>query len=66
MTIRRAWIAVAFLLLFGSISSQAQSGIAPEEYKQRRAALMSKMEPNSVAIFKARDVSVRSNDVNYQ
>jgi len=26
---------------------------------------MSKMEPNSIAIFKARDESVRSNDVNY-
>jgi Xaa-Pro aminopeptidase len=60
------WVAVAFLLLVGSISAEAQSGIAPEEYRQRRAALMSKMEPNSVAIFKARDVSVRSNDVNYQ
>ena len=59
------WIAVAFLFLFGSFAAQAQSGITPEEYGQRRAVLMSKMEPNSVAIFKARDVSVRSNDVNY-
>ncbi|MCX6142739.1 MAG: aminopeptidase P N-terminal domain-containing protein [Ignavibacteriales bacterium] len=60
------WIAVAFLLLFGSIEAQAQSGVTPEEYRQRRAVLMLKMEPNSVAIFKARDVSVRSNDANYQ
>jgi Xaa-Pro aminopeptidase len=59
------WIVAAFLLLFGSIAAQAQSGITPEEYKQRRAVLMSKLEPNSVAIFKARDATVRSNDVNY-
>jgi Xaa-Pro aminopeptidase len=59
------WVAVAFLLLFGDIAAQAQSGITPEEYRQRRVVLMSKMEPNSIAIFKARDVSVRSNDVNY-
>jgi Xaa-Pro aminopeptidase len=60
------WIIVACFLVLGSISLRAQSGITPEEYKQRRALLVSKMEPNSVAIFKARDVSVRSNDVNYQ
>ncbi len=59
------WIFVACLLVLGGITAQSQSGIAPEEYKQRRALLMSKMEPNSIAIFKARDASVRSNDVNY-
>ena len=26
---------------------------------------MARMEPNSIAIFKAKDPSVRSNDVNY-
>lgn len=60
------WMFVACFLVLGTISLRAQSGITPEEYKQRRALLMSKMEPHSVAIFKARDVSVRSNDVNYQ
>ena len=67
MTTRPAlrWYAVAFFLLFNGIAAQAQSGITPEEYRQRRVVLMSKMEPNSVAIFKARDASVRSNDVNY-
>jgi Xaa-Pro aminopeptidase len=59
------WLVVACLLLVGTITVRAQSGITPEEYKQRRNLLMSKMEPNSVAILKARDVSVRSNDVNY-
>ena len=67
MTTRRAtkWSIVVCVLMHGSIAAQAQSGIAPEEYKQRRALLMSKMDPNSIAIFKARDASVRSNDVNY-
>jgi len=67
MTTRLAmrWIVVGCFLVLGSIAARAQSGITPEEYKQRRASLMSKMEPNSVAIFKARDASVRSNDVNY-
>lgn len=40
-------------------------GIKPNEYKQRRALLMAKMEPNSIAIFKAKDPANRSNDVNY-
>jgi Xaa-Pro aminopeptidase len=60
------WIFVACFLVLGSTTARGQSGIAPEEYRQRRALMMSKMEPNSVAIFKARDASVRSNDVNYQ
>ena len=59
------WIVVACLLVLGGVTARAQSGITTEEYKQRRALLMSKMEPNSIAIFKARDASVRSNDVNY-
>ncbi len=67
MTTRLAtrWIFVACFLVLGSVTARAQSGITPEEYRQRRALLMSKMEPNSIAIFKARDASVRSNDVNY-
>jgi Xaa-Pro aminopeptidase len=67
MTIRPAvrWLSVACLFVLIGMTGRAQTGITPEEYKQRRALLMSKMEPNSVAIFKARDVSVRSNDVNY-
>ncbi len=60
------WMFVACFLTLGGISARAQSGITPAEYKQRRALLISKMEPHSVAIFKARDVTVRSNDVNYQ
>jgi Xaa-Pro aminopeptidase len=39
--------------------------IKPDEYKQRRSLLMAKMEPNSIAIFKAKDPNNRSNDVNY-
>jgi Xaa-Pro aminopeptidase len=67
MTIRHAvkWGIVACVLVLSSITAQAQSGITREEYRQRRAKLMSKMEPNSIAIFKARDASIRSNDVNY-
>jgi Xaa-Pro aminopeptidase len=59
------WMIVATLTLLGATAARAQSGITPEEYKQRRAALMSKMEPNSVAIFKARDAVVRSRDTYY-
>jgi Xaa-Pro aminopeptidase len=40
--------------------------ITPNEYHQRRAALLAKMEPNSIAVFKANDPDNRSNDVNYQ
>jgi len=41
------------------------AGISPDEYRQRRGLLMSKMEPNSIAVFKANDPDNRSNDVNY-
>jgi Xaa-Pro aminopeptidase len=59
------WFWMLCLPVVISVAAHAQSGITPEEYRQRRALLMSKMEPGSVAIFKARDASVRSNDVNY-
>jgi Xaa-Pro aminopeptidase len=68
---RRPQIAacLAFLILAVPYYAAAQKlddiRITPEEYKQRRALLMSKMEPNSIAIFKAKDYSNRSNDVNY-
>ena len=60
---------LAFLILavpfYAAALQQDDVRITPEEYKQRRAMLMSKMEPNSIAIFKAKDFSNRSNDVNY-
>jgi Xaa-Pro aminopeptidase len=64
---------LAGLLLIQSFTLLAQPGkpgeessrIRPEEFQQRRALLMTKMEQNSIAIFKARDASNRSNDVNY-
>ena len=67
MAIRHAlrWISVTCLLILVASMAIGQLNIRPDEYKQRRALLLAKMEPNSVAIFKARDVSVRSNDVNY-
>ncbi len=51
--------------LYAIAQKQDDTRITPEEYGQRRAYLVSKMEPNSIAIFKARDFSNRSNDVNY-
>lgn len=64
-----AAVCVAFISLAVPFYAAAQKHddirITPEEYKQRRALLMSKMEPNSIAIFKAKDFSNRSNDVNY-
>jgi len=60
---------LAFLILavpfYAAALQQDDVRITPEEYKQRRAMLMAKMEPNSIAIFKAKDFSNRSNDVNY-
>jgi Xaa-Pro aminopeptidase len=41
-------------------------GIRPEEYRQRRTAVMSEMDSTSVAIFRANDMIVRSNDVYYR
>jgi len=62
------------LVLLGSPTTSAQlntkieelTGIKAEEYRQRRALVLSKMEPNSIAIFKAADPRNRSNDVNYE
>ena len=51
--------------LYAIAQKQDDTRITPDEYRQRRAHLISKMEPNSIAIFKARDFSNRSNDVNY-
>jgi Xaa-Pro aminopeptidase len=41
-------------------------GIRPEEYRQRRSALMANMEANSVAIFRAQDYVRRSGDEDYR
>ncbi|MCX6134026.1 MAG: aminopeptidase P N-terminal domain-containing protein [Ignavibacteriales bacterium] len=63
-----AWIiAISTLTAFGQSPDNTAEAlrIKPEEYKQRRALLMAKMEPNSIAIFKAKDPANRSNDVNY-
>lgn len=68
----RRLIVVCFILIcsfpaFGQSAARNESSlrIKPEEYKQRRTLLMAKMEPNSIAIFKSKDPSNRSNDVNY-
>jgi len=68
----RQLLVVCFVLFF-SFTAFEQSvarndgalKIRPEEYRQRRALLMAKMEPGSIAIFKAKDPANRSNDVNY-
>lgn len=67
MTTRLAsrWIIVACFVLLADLPTFAQPRIKPEEFRQRRALLMTKMEPNSIAIFKAKDPVNRSNDVNY-
>jgi len=70
LTTRR--ITVAFFLLIivlGTAQAFTAGGnparLRPEDYQQRRALLLARMEPNSIAIFKARDAANRSNDVNY-
>ena len=69
--VRRVLVVCLILLdtvtLLGQLSpkSENQVRLKPEDYKQRRALLMAKMEPNSIAIFKAKDPNNRSNDVNY-
>lgn len=40
--------------------------IQPEEYRQRRSELISKMDSVSLAIFRANDMIPRSNDVDYR
>ena len=57
--------AVPFLAAQSKEQQRKPAGISPDEYRQRRAVLMSKMEPNSIAVFKANDPDNRSNDVNY-
>lgn len=76
MTTRSAvrWlIVVCFVLLdtmilLGQLSAKSENSVRlkPDDYEQRRALLMARMEPNSIAIFKAKDPSNRSNDVNYR
>jgi Xaa-Pro aminopeptidase len=41
-------------------------GIKPEEYRQRRSALLAKMSPNSIAVLRSRDNTPRSGDENYR
>ncbi len=67
MTTRCAlrWIVLVCLVFFAELPSLGQLRIKAEEYRQRRSLLMTKMEPNSIAIFKAKDPVNRSNDVNY-
>ncbi|HTY39120.1 MAG TPA: aminopeptidase P N-terminal domain-containing protein [Bacteroidota bacterium] len=75
MNLRRASLRVLVILTLAvsSVPMHAQPaatsgttiGIAREEYKHRREQLMAAMEPNSIAIFKAKDPANRSNDVNY-
>ncbi len=43
-----------------------KASIPPDEYRQRRQALIEKLEPHSVAVFISRTPAVRSNDVNYR
>jgi Xaa-Pro aminopeptidase len=76
MTTRRAarlFIVCCLVLLcsltaLGQLNSKIEelTGIRAGEYGLRRALLLSKMEPNSIAVFRANDPRNRSNDVNYQ
>jgi Xaa-Pro aminopeptidase len=66
------WITVVCFLFINFIGTghsfaarDNPTGVRPDEYRQRRALLLTRMEPNSIAIFKARDAANRSNDVNY-
>ena len=40
--------------------------IRPVECRQRRSALMAKMDPNSIAIFRAQEYANRSGDIDYR
>jgi len=72
-TLSRLVIVGCFVLLsslsaLGQLGSKLedQTGIKAQEYRQRRALVLSKMEPNSIAVFRANDPRNRSNDVNYE
>ena len=41
-------------------------GIKPQEYQQRRAAVLAKMDSGSVAVFRANDPDNRSGDTDYK
>ena len=57
-------VAGAFLLVHG-LWAQGM-GIAPDEYAKRRARLLEKMEPKSVAVFRASDPVRRNGDVDFK
>ena len=62
---RLAVVGVLSVLLAGGLSA-SESGILPQEYRQRRDSLLARMEPHSIAVFRANDPDNRSNDVNYR
>jgi Xaa-Pro aminopeptidase len=63
----RRCIAVLWSVLLGIGWTIAQNmGIAPEEYRARRARVMERMDTLSVAVFRATDPARRNGDVNFK
>lgn len=69
-TLRRRSVQLAAVFVIGALWAPdliaSMSGIPAAEYKQRRDSLLARMEPHSVAVFRANDPDHRSNDVNYR
>ena len=69
-SLRRRTTQLAAVLLFGVLWAPdlvaSDGGIPAGEYKQRRDSVLARMEPHSVAVFRANDPDHRSNDVNYR
>lgn len=64
-TISIAFCVVVFCSLSASGQSYFEDGLSPEFHKERREALRSRMPDNSVAVFFAQPVKVRSNDTHF-
>lgn len=57
---------ILILGIFPQATLWSSQGIPPEEYRMRRDSLLARMEPHSVAVFRANDPDHRSNDVSYR
>ncbi len=57
---------VVALLLLSSTTWASRPAISPEEYRARRATVLSRMDSSSIAVFRANDTDQRNGDVNYR
>src|SRR5512136_2520741 len=66
VSLLRLCVAALVGVFYAEILAASGPGIPSQEYRQRRDSLLAKMEPHSVAVFRANEPDVRSRDVNYR